>query len=573
MEALYPVFTTRNDCQDCYKCLRACPVKAIRVEGGHAMVVPELCVACGTCVEVCPVGAKKIRDDRSRVRALLAEGRSVCVSLAPSWVADFPGLSPQKIVAALKALGFDRVSETALGAQEVSAALARRLAPAAPGLYLSTACPSAVAYVEKYLPRLASSLLPLPSPLLAHAALLKERYGEGTAVVFFGPCIAKKSEGDSHPELVEGVLTFDDLRRWLEEESISFDDLQPGPEDRFLPESSKEGALYPIEGGMNETIRAHGGLEGLRLFSITGLENMDRFLKGLRPEELPHPVFVECLACPGGCINGPCSDREEPALLHRSRVEAFAEMPPLPIRRPFWRIPELDYPPCAVESADISEREIAEALAQVGKFSSEDELNCGGCGYDSCCAFARALIMGRAEPTMCVSHMRKQAQKKANALLRCLPAGVVIVDAGLEIDECNRRFAELFGKETLLVYEIYPGLKGCQLAKVLPFSHLFRIALETGKDIHFDHLRHGDLLFDVTIFTIDPGQTVGAVILDVTRREIKRDQIAQRANEVIRKNLSTVQEIACRLGEHMAETEILLRSIAEGYGDEGGEDR
>lgn len=57
------------------------------------------------------------------------------------------------------------------------------------------------------------------------------------------------------------------------------------------------------------------------------------------------------------------------------------------------------------------------------------------------------------------------------------------------------------------------------------------------------------------------------MIFDVTKVELRREEIAERAHEVIKRNLSTVQEIACKLGEHMAETEILLRSIAENYSD------
>ena len=42
----YPVYTIEAECQDCYKCVRHCPVKAIQVKDGHAAVVAELCVAC-----------------------------------------------------------------------------------------------------------------------------------------------------------------------------------------------------------------------------------------------------------------------------------------------------------------------------------------------------------------------------------------------------------------------------------------------------------------------------------------------------------------------------------------------
>ena len=158
-----------------------------------------------------------------------------------------------------------------------------------------------------------------------------------------------------------------------------------------------------------------------------------------------------------------------------------------------------------------------------------------------------------------------------------MPSGVVIVDRDLNIVECNEHFAVLFGEDALLAYRACEGLKGARLDRIVPFPDLFRATLETGEDLHLDLLRHKDQLFDLTLFPIDPGQTVGGVVMDVTHREIKREQIAQRAEEVIRRNLSTVQEIACRLGEHMAETEMLLRSIAEGYADprtrEGGADR
>ena len=57
------VISFGEECQGCYRCIRECPVKAIRVERGQAAVIPELCVACGRCVEVCPFQAVKPRLD------------------------------------------------------------------------------------------------------------------------------------------------------------------------------------------------------------------------------------------------------------------------------------------------------------------------------------------------------------------------------------------------------------------------------------------------------------------------------------------------------------------------------
>ncbi len=201
----------------------------------------------------------------------------------------------------------------------------------------------------------------------------------------------------------------------------------------------------------------------------------------------------------------------------------------------------------------------------MGKFKPEDELNCGGCGYDTCRLFAEALLNGKAETEMCVSLMRKKALNKANAILKRMPSGVVIVDSNMQIIECNKRFAEMFGDETLALYDIIPSLKGAYIDRIVPFSDLFKLALRTGEDIFKENLRAGDKLLHLTLFTIEENQVVGGIIQDATKLELKREEIAKKANEILRKNLNTVQGVAKLLGEHMADTEILLRSIAKGF--------
>lgn len=569
MERQFPIYTAETACQDCYKCLRQCPVKAIRVENGHARVTPSLCITCGSCVEVCPAHAKKIRNDLSRARHLLGRGGAVYASLAPSWVGEFPGVPATRMVAALKYLGFAGVSETALGAQEVSATVARSLAAGTPGIHISSACPAAVSLVRKYLPVHSPVLTQLHSPVMAHCALLRRQFGPDIHILFFGPCIAKKNEADTYPELLDLALTFEELREWFTLAGIT-----PAQTttvgDAFVPETAAEGALYPIEGGMTESIRLLGDYNHVRFVTVSGVDNIRKALTGLDQATLEHPVFVEALACEGGCIGGPCATAPAPTLAKRMEVEDRAQTSPAPVAR----TPRVDIERVlAPDAADIPEPDparIQDALRQIGKKRREDELNCSGCGYNSCREFAAALVAGSAEPSMCVSYMRDLAHKKANALLRSMPSGVVIVDADLRIVECNERFGRMFGEEVSEVYDACPGLKNCSLEKVLPFADMFRTALTFDREVHYDHYRDGNRLLNITIFTLEPGQVVGAVILDVTRREMQRDQIAQRAQEVIRRNLSTVQEIACRLGEHMADTEILLRSIAEGYAADNG---
>jgi len=572
MDKFYPIYTVENECQDCYKCVRQCPVKAIKVEGGRASVIPELCVACGHCVKICPAKAKRVRNDVGRAKQLIQSKRAVYVSLAPSWVSEFPDVSAARMVGALKKLGFAGVSETALGAQQVSLAVAKILAGSPPGVYISSACPAAVSYIQKYHPEYADCILSTMSPVLAHAKMLRQRFGDDIGVVMVSPCAAKKNEAEAHPELLDICLTYQYLKELFVERRIELAEMPEDPAAVFVPERSQEGALYPIEGGMFETVRAYSGTEKVHGVTLTGIENIGRALDNLNLGYVDDVIFVEALACPGGCVNGPCSAQKDFNMVSRMKVIANSHMPELPLRRA-----------AEVEVGEAFEREhiafpkhteeqLAAALRLVGKTSKEDELNCGGCGYDTCRCFARALLRGKAEPAMCVSYMRKQAQKKANGLLRCIPSGVVIVDADMKIVECNERFANMFDEGTACAYEAKPGLNGALIRKIVPFHELFESSLRSGQDIHRDTIKVEGRLLNITIFNIDLHQVVGAVIFDVTQTETRREQIARRAKEVINRNLATVQEIACKLGEHMADTEILLRDIADDYTDEAPKD-
>ncbi len=564
------VYTAENECQDCSKCVRYCPVKAIKVADGQARIVPEKCVACGTCVRVCPAGAKRVRDDLDRVKRLLQQSTRVFVSIAPSYVSEFPAIASTNMIAALRRLGFAGVSETALGAQEVSATVVRELNEGGARLLLSSACPAAVTYVQKYLPEFSDSIASVFSPLLAHCTMLRHHYGSDIAVVFIGPCGAKKNEGDRHPELLDAVITFTDLQAWFAEARIDPAVLVPGAEDCFVPESAQEGALYPIEGGMIDTLRMQHGGDRVHYSTVGGVRGIEHVLGGLQPENVTLPIFLELLACRGGCINGPCATPGQAGLTQWQEVISRADVPGEPmVRRPLLDIDESihDQP---LPAKNYGEQEIRQALCQVGKERREDELNCGGCGYETCGEFAMAILSGHAEASMCLSFLRQQAQKKANALLHCIPSAIVLADQALKILDCNRHFASLFDKSLLEVYEICPGLAGASLKRILPFPELFEEVLKSNCSLHREALHVENRIFDLTIFSIEPGQVVGGVITDVTDSELPREMIAQRGQEVIHKNLKTVQEVACLLGENMAETEILLRSLVEGFAPKRG---
>lgn len=565
MNAQNPIFTEQARCQDCYKCVRECPVKAIQVVDNSAAVMPERCVYCGTCVNVCPVGAKKVRDDLVRAKLLLKRKARVIVSLAPSFISEFPGMEPGRLIHALRELGFWAVSETALGAEEVSSACAAMLANGEPGTYFSTACPTVVELIRRYHANHVPSLTRLVSPLLAHCMLLQREYGEEIGVVFVGPCISKKLEADAHPELLDVVLTFSDLRRWLQDRGID-PAMEPcTAEDAFVPQAARNGALYPADGGMNRCIAHHRNTSDVKFMAFSGIHYLQEAMEGLEGSALPQKLFLELLACEGGCVNGPQSARGCGTAMKWLQVLNYAaDAPAEPPASSLDLFSETR--PDTVRETVHEEAAITRALRRLGKVQTEDELNCGGCGYDNCRGLAMALLEGWAEPNMCVSYMRKLAMNKANALIRSMPAGVVIVDENLLVVECNRRFAETLGGDAPMIFDAMPGLGGAAIAKLAPeMRGYFNRGLESDidalrKDVHVD-----DRVLRLTVFTVEPGSLVGGVLQDITEPAVQREQILQKAQEVIRKNVTTVQQIAYLLGENAAETEMILESLSSSF--------
>ncbi|MFA8436097.1 MAG: [Fe-Fe] hydrogenase large subunit C-terminal domain-containing protein [Marinifilaceae bacterium] len=573
MDVLKPVYTEQNDCQDCYKCIRECRLKAIKVVNNSAQIMHENCIFCGHCTQVCPVGAKKIRNDLNRVKSLLRRRNDVVVSLAPSFISEFPNLGNAQIVAAMKALGFSHVSETALGAQEISCRIPEMMDQMEEGIYISSACPSVVELIRKYYPQYTNQVTPLLSPLLAHCKILKQSYGEDTPVVFIGPCVAKKREADDFPELLEASLTFEDLKNWLKEKNIDPYMFPERENEIFEPCKANKGVLYPIDGGMIAGVKANATTADAVYMTFSGIQNIENVLKDLDRYKKGGRLFLELLACDGGCINGPGTVKEYSSAIKRFEVIQHAHehegevhrFDNLSLVRDFNSI-------SALKENSYSESEIKEALTLVGKSSDKDEINCGGCGYNSCREFAVALLEEKSEPNMCVSYMRKIAHDKSSALLQKIPSGVVIVNEDLKIIEANYNFARMLGEETMDLFETIPGLPDADLTKLVPFHKLFSSILRTGEENLERDVRCGNGLLHINLFTIQKKKMVGAILRDMSVPFIQREEVISRAREVNRRNLETVQKIAYLLGENASETEDMLNSIVEFYNlPEGGQ--
>ena len=141
---------------------------------------------------------------------------------------------------------------------------------------------------------------------------------------------------------------------------------------------------------------------------------------------------------------------------------------------------------------------------------------------------------------------------------------MVIVDGTGAIIECNGIFAEMAGAKA--EYDALGNLDGLTIDAFMPeFKELFSGAIEHGSEIVKFRQPWKERLVTISVFPISRGECAGAVIQDVTKNEGRREEIAAKARDVIRKNVYTVQQVARLFGEHIAETEIMLNEIAGSY--------
>ena len=212
----------KSNCKNCYKCIRHCPVKSIRFSGNQAHIIGNECILCGQCFVVCPQNAKEISSETEKVRVLIQSGAPVVVSLAPSFIANYDGVGITAMKKALKKLGFYDVEETAIGASIVKTEYEKMMAAEDRDVIISSCCHSVNLLIQKYFPKEIPCLADIMSPMQAHAADIKKRIPDAK-VVFVGPCVAKKDEAEYYEGLVDGVLTYEDLAKWMETENISIE--------------------------------------------------------------------------------------------------------------------------------------------------------------------------------------------------------------------------------------------------------------------------------------------------------------------------------------------------------------
>jgi iron only hydrogenase large subunit-like protein len=531
------------------------------MEKGQAQVVAENCIACGTCIAECPQNAKAYRTDVHAVVEWLAQDLPVAFSLAPSFAGSYSEWEQKRIPSALRMAGAAYVAETAEGAWFSASASADYISQNSQQHHICTACPAVVNYVRQYASEYAGLLVPVLSPMLVHARMMRKELGK-TKIVFVGPCVAKKMEAqdENAKDMVDAVLTFEELDRLFELRGVKLDQCEESWFDGNVGESAR---LFPLEGGLLKT----AGLKTDRLeaehLAISGFNTLEAVLEALPNAQKNHWI-IEPLFCNQGCINGPLAKKETTLFEQREAVLNYSRSG---VSKASKTDDDLDlsamYPPVRVNEIEYTEEQVKEVLHSIGKFSKEDELNCMACGYNSCREKAVAVIKGLAEPEMCMPYMRRMAEQKFEMMIRHDPNGIVMLDDKLQIIHMNPAFRKMFSCSEALIGRPISYLIDPDLFEQLATGNEQLIR----KTVSFSNY---NLVCHLMCYALPEQSQYVGIFMDITAlqnnteklNEIKAETVLQ-AQSLIEHQIEMAQELARFLGEQTATGEVLLNKLID----------
>ena len=602
----------KEKCTACYACVRACPVKAIKVESDQhkPTIIPERCIGCGNCHRVCSDKAIIIRDGKEGLKNLLKSDEPIVALVDPSIAGEFPDITDyRKFVSMIRKLGFHYVLEVAFGVELVAEQYSNLIRRSRGKYYLFSNCPVSVMYIEKYKPELTKNLAPILPPVLASARVARKTYGENVRLAYITPLIASKEEAVrlSETEHIDTVLTFIELRELFGEYRIDEKNLEYSEFDQPF---GFKGSLFPLSSGILEAAEIEQRILESRVITVEGdliFNAINEFEENITSIKSHFNIFYKEF------IMGRGTSPDAKKWLRRSQLIQY-------VKKRLKTYDETAHKKVLTSYSDIDlsrgfvnddqripeppEEEVQRIQQELRKHQGH-ERGCGACGYNSCYDFAVAIAQKLAVPDMCnyyasinnmnhiqslkisneklaqaqtalkeseqIAQREKEAAREASGItktmLQKLPSAVVILDETLKIIQANESFIALLGEEAMEINEVIPGMTGADMKTLLPYNihNLFTYVLANNENITDRDIMLNEKQYSISVFGIRKGKIVGAVIRDLSAPEVQKEEIVKRLTDIVDKNLSLVQQIGFILGEGASETERMLNSIIETY--------
>lgn len=417
----HSVTLDEEKCRGCTNCIKRCPTEAIRVRKSKARIINERCIDCGECIRVCPYHAKKaITDSFSCISSYQYKVAIPAPTLYSQFKQEY---SRNRLLNALKLIGFDDVYEVAKAAEFVTVA-AKKLLAGCDGKkpMISSACPAVVRLIQVRFPNLIDHLVKLESPMEVAAKIVKKKTAEtkglkpsDIGVFFITPCAAKvtsvKAPYENQNSSVDGVISIKDIYLKL------LSGMEQVKEVDQLAQAGFEGIRWANSGGEGLALGTD------RFLAVDGIHNIITIFEAVENDKLEDVDFIEALSCTGGCLGGPLT--VENLYVAKTRLKKHVDdakaiemnsMPQETYEDDIMWTGNIVYKPIMKLDDDFG---IAmKKLEDLEKINNElPGLDCGACGAPSCRALAEDIVRDIANETDCIFKLRERVRDLAAQMM------------------------------------------------------------------------------------------------------------------------------------------------------------
>ncbi|SKC84264.1 [Fe-Fe] hydrogenase large subunit C-terminal domain-containing protein [Maledivibacter halophilus] len=418
--SFHSVILKEDLCIGCTNCIKRCPTEAIRVRNEKANIIESRCIDCGECIRRCQEHAKdSVSDPIDDIKSFKYK-----IALpAPSLYSQFgENEDPGKILAALKAIGFDEIFEVSRAADIVSEYTKKIVAESNVKPLLSSSCPAVVRLIQIRFPNLIDNILPIEAPVEIAGTIARKKAAQKLNIddsdigtFFISPCPAKvtsvKNPIGSKKSSVDRVISFKEIHPFIV---------------RNLKTCGKPLPFYLSGKGIGWA-RSGGETNSLGIsdyICVDGIENVINILDDIEDERLTGIRFAELLSCTNGCVGGVLAI--ENSFIARNRIRRLSEKynsKKYNFKDEFKKYNLSDEDVYLQEKIkpkkiNVFGDNFVEAMQKMSKCIEIKEqlpsLDCGACGSPTCQVMAEDIVLGHTTLDDCMVLFKKKYENRSD---------------------------------------------------------------------------------------------------------------------------------------------------------------